>query len=118
MSTEEIPIDRGRYYTAGEAAEALASRGLRISAKSLLAMAGPGKGRIPVKRVGPNRGRVFFPGSSLLAYLDDGGQGPARVTPPPKASGAPARRPRQGRPRGWEEELAEAQAPLPARRAT
>ncbi|WP_152054445.1 hypothetical protein [Tautonia marina] len=58
-----------RFYTAREASSLLAGRGVRLSAKSLLKRAGTA---IPAVRVGPNGGRVYFPGRALLEYLEPG----------------------------------------------
>lgn len=94
-------IDPQRNYTAKEASVLLAERGIRLSSKSLLRMAGT---TIPALRVGPNAGRVYFPGQSLLDYLR--ADVPAAVSPePPAPRPVPAR---SGKPPDWRRELAEA----------
>lgn len=124
MSSAEAnvdPIVPDRHYTAKEASALLASRGLRLSARSLLAMAQRGDAALPARRVGPNRGRVYFTGEAIAAYLRGG---PAPAAPRPARAAAPrAARPNSSpRPApapDWRAELERAREPIrpPSRRA-
>lgn len=61
-------IDPERNDAVKGAVEAPASVGVALSAGILYRLADAPDG-IPAVRLGPNRGRIYFPGRNLLAYI-------------------------------------------------